>query len=210
MNTVKNNRYPEHIMQTLRKRLGLIHRNDTSRDSEINAYSPNEAFEKMCNWVGAGFADIIKGWIKDIYGIDLNEDLEKARQYEENIKLLCMTENNINKFAKYLRQVKCDDWEKLSDFSSLIYKNVNPIITEEFANAVRKLFPSIEVVEGGKVHRLVNNICRYLGIDKEENYKKMFSDYADYITLPLIQKDIFGITINTGVWKTDSTYDRQQ
>lgn len=70
----KENRYPEHIMQTLRKRLGLVSRDDTSRDNEINKYTPNEAFEEMCNWEGIlGYANTIKGWIKDIYGIDLDK-----------------------------------------------------------------------------------------------------------------------------------------
>ena len=67
------NKYPEHIMEILRQRLGLDE-DDTSRDDEINIYTPSEAFEEVCNWEGLlGYADTIKEWIEDIYGIDLDD-----------------------------------------------------------------------------------------------------------------------------------------
>lgn len=66
------NKYPEDIMEILRQRLGL-EEDDTSRDSEINTYTPSEAFEEVCNWEGfLGYASTIKSWIEDIYGIDLD------------------------------------------------------------------------------------------------------------------------------------------
>ena len=69
----EENRYPEHIMQKLRERMGLFS-DDTSRDTEINAYSSNEAFEEVLNWEGIlGYASTIKSWIDDIYGIDLDD-----------------------------------------------------------------------------------------------------------------------------------------
>ena len=64
---------PEEIMQILRERLG-IEPDDTSRDSEINTYSCNEAFEEVLTWEGfLGYKRTIISWINDIYGIDLNE-----------------------------------------------------------------------------------------------------------------------------------------
>lgn len=65
--------YPEYIMKKLRQRLGL-EEDDTSRDTEINMYSPNEAFEGVLEWEGIlGYAFYIKMWIEDIYKIDLDE-----------------------------------------------------------------------------------------------------------------------------------------
>ena len=65
--------YPEYIMRKLRQRLGL-EEDDTSRDTEINMYSPNEAFEEILIWEGfIGWSEIIKSWIEDIYKVDLNE-----------------------------------------------------------------------------------------------------------------------------------------
>ena len=66
------NRYPEHIMKTLRQRLGL-EEDDASRDEFINTYSPSEAFEEVCNWEGLiNYASEIKWWIESIYGVDLD------------------------------------------------------------------------------------------------------------------------------------------
>ena len=67
------NKFPNYIMAVLRQRLDL-EADDTSRDTEINAYSCNEAFEELLAWEGfVGYARHIKMWIEDIYGIELNE-----------------------------------------------------------------------------------------------------------------------------------------
>ena len=68
MNT---NKYPEYIMAKLRQRLDL-EGDDTSRDTEINQYSPTEAFQEVLAWEGfCGYFYHIRGWIEDIYGIEL-------------------------------------------------------------------------------------------------------------------------------------------
>ena len=67
------NKFQEYIMAKLRQRLDL-EADDTSRDTEINEYSCNEAFEELLAWEGFhGYTIHIKMWIEDIYGIDLNE-----------------------------------------------------------------------------------------------------------------------------------------
>lgn len=66
-------KYPEYIMKMLRQRLGLDE-DDTSRDTELNTYSPSEAFEEVCNWEGLiNYASTIKHWIEGIYGFDIDE-----------------------------------------------------------------------------------------------------------------------------------------
>jgi hypothetical protein len=65
------NRYPEYIMQCLRRRRRLAEY-DVSQDDEICAMDPNEAFEDMCAWNGIlGFSNSIKDWVQDIYGVGL-------------------------------------------------------------------------------------------------------------------------------------------
>lgn len=65
--------YPKDIMEALRQRKNLAP-DDTSRDDEISLMSPNEVFEEVLEWDGLiSYARTIKCWIKDIYGIDLNE-----------------------------------------------------------------------------------------------------------------------------------------
>ena len=65
-------RYPEKIMQVLRQRNGLEFY-DTSEDEALNTMSPSDVFSEVMQWNGfLGFWDeTIKGWIREIYGIEL-------------------------------------------------------------------------------------------------------------------------------------------
>ena len=79
------NKYPEYVMAILRQRLDL-EADDTSRDTEINLYTPNEAFEELLAWEGfIGYASHVKMWINDIFGVDLNEVSDNSEwHYDEN------------------------------------------------------------------------------------------------------------------------------
>ena len=66
-------KYPENIMRAVRENLGLEFY-DTSRDEEIECMSKNEVFNSVCEWEGfINYSDTIIRWIKQIYGVDLNE-----------------------------------------------------------------------------------------------------------------------------------------
>lgn len=69
-----NNKYSEQIMEYLRQRDGL-NRYDFSNDEELNQMSQNEVFDNVVKWNGllGGYSETIKDWIKEIYGIDLDE-----------------------------------------------------------------------------------------------------------------------------------------
>ena len=69
-----SDRYPEYIMRNLRQRQGLDEF-DTSEDERLNRTEPSEAFSEVCQWNGlmGSYDYTIKSWIKDIYGIDLDE-----------------------------------------------------------------------------------------------------------------------------------------
>lgn len=68
------NKYSEHIMEYVRQNLGLD-KYDTSKDNDINEMSKNDIFERVCNWNNLyWYSEYIKSWIKDIYGIDLDEE----------------------------------------------------------------------------------------------------------------------------------------
>lgn len=66
--------YPEHILRYLRQRHGL-EENDTSMDDRLNAMPSKKAFREVLEWNGmiGGWDSLITGWIKDIYGVDLEE-----------------------------------------------------------------------------------------------------------------------------------------
>jgi hypothetical protein len=68
------NKYPEYIMKSLRQRNDLEPL-DTSLDEEIYLMSNNEAMDEVLNWKGLiGYGSMIRGLIRDIYGIDLNDE----------------------------------------------------------------------------------------------------------------------------------------
>ena len=73
-------RYPEGIIRYLRQRKGL-NVDDTSHDEQLHAMSPSDVFAETLEWNGllGGWDYQIKGWIKDIYGIDIDEIAEQSQ-----------------------------------------------------------------------------------------------------------------------------------
>lgn len=72
-----DNRYPEYIMRYLRQRRGLPP-DDTRDDEWLSKFTPAMAFSEVLEWKGflGGWDTTIKGWILDIFGVDL-DDLEE-------------------------------------------------------------------------------------------------------------------------------------
>lgn len=68
--------YPENILKYLRKRASLDE-NDTSLDEHFNKMRKDAVFEEVLRWRGIfGWGGLIRGWIQDIYGVDLNKKEE--------------------------------------------------------------------------------------------------------------------------------------
>lgn len=66
-------KYPENIIRIVRQSLDL-EPTDTSKDDEINVMSRSEILDCVCEWEGLiGYGRVIRNWIKDIYGINLDE-----------------------------------------------------------------------------------------------------------------------------------------
>ena len=64
-------KYPEYIMSYVRQNMGLDS-DDTSNDDLINSMNRKDIFDRVLNWNGIiGYAGQIKGWIEEIYGIEL-------------------------------------------------------------------------------------------------------------------------------------------
>ena len=65
--------YPENILRLVCQNLDL-EPTDTSMDEEINNMSRNEVLNRVCEWEGLiGYGEVIREWIKDIYGVDLDK-----------------------------------------------------------------------------------------------------------------------------------------
>ena len=50
-----------------------LEKDDVSMDEEILNMSKSEVFKGVVNWRGlVGYEDTLKGWVLDIYGVDLD------------------------------------------------------------------------------------------------------------------------------------------
>lgn len=68
---VVKEKYPEYIMSYVRQNMGLDS-DDKSKDELINSMDKKDVFNRVLNWNGIiGYAGQIKGWIEEIYGIEL-------------------------------------------------------------------------------------------------------------------------------------------
>ncbi len=69
----KSMTYPENILRIVRQNLDL-EPTDTIKDDDINVMSQSEILNCVCEWEGLiGYGRVICNWIKDIYGINLDE-----------------------------------------------------------------------------------------------------------------------------------------
>jgi len=76
---------------------------------------------------------------------------------------------------------KIELYEKLYEVSEQIYYYRSHIADEEFASKINHYIPEIKAVAGQKVSRIVNKICKFIGIDKETDYNREFAKYSDAI-----------------------------
>lgn len=73
----EENKYPDYIMKKIRQRMGL-EEDDTSIDDSINKMSKDSVFDKVLGWEGfIGYTDTIKGWVEDIYNVELKVEEEE-------------------------------------------------------------------------------------------------------------------------------------
>lgn len=73
--------YPYYILEYLRIRCGL-EKTDNSKDDMLLQMTPTQVFSEVLQWHGllGGWDIKIKGWILDIYGVDLWRSEEGQQQ----------------------------------------------------------------------------------------------------------------------------------
>lgn len=78
-------RINKRIIDDVRENLDLK-RGDTSKDNEINSMSPNEIFDRWCEWNGLiNYSKMLRAVIGSIYGIDIDYDTMKLKQDQEDM-----------------------------------------------------------------------------------------------------------------------------
>ena len=67
-------KYSEEVMEKVRQRLG-VDENDTTLDLDIAGMHQSTVFAHCLEWEGViGYDQVIRRWIEDIYGVELNEE----------------------------------------------------------------------------------------------------------------------------------------
>lgn len=119
---------------------------------------------------------------------------EKRRIYILKTELASQVhEISSNNNSAYLAIGDINKVRALLRMFNYISDNVMTIATEDFANAINYYgeltdYNKIKAVKGQKVSRIINKICRMLGIDKSPEYGKRIAQLGDDINEMLIRR----------------------
>lgn len=128
-NTEKINK---RIIDDVRENLGLK-RGDTSKDDEINSMSPNEIFDRWCEWNGfINYSKTFRAVIDSIYGVDIDYDTMKLKQDQEEAlvmaeEILRMVISTDNHFEENMHEYICEKLDISSDYLNEILNIVSNI-----------------------------------------------------------------------------------
>ena len=76
-------RINKRIIDDVRENLGLKI-GDTSKDDKINSMSPNEMFNRWCEWNGfINYSETFRAVIGNIYGVNIDYDTTKLKDDQE-------------------------------------------------------------------------------------------------------------------------------
>jgi len=133
----------------------------------------------------------VKSYMQDIYNLGYRNISVNGRSLTEMEKENKIWEARYYRY-KYNDEVyitngcaydkkKFDMIDKIYKFKYKLAENTDHIATEEFASIVNEYFPGIKAVAGQKVSRIVNKICKSIGLDKHSDYNREFAKYSDAI-----------------------------
>ena len=119
------------------------------------------------------------------------DEIKKERDFFKNKAIEFSNLPNVyidNSYNKAYDREKYELHRKVIHIFDILYYNREPIATEELAENINKYLPNIKAVAGQKVSRIVNKICKFIGIDKDPDYNREFAKFADAINPLLIKR----------------------
>lgn len=125
-------RINKRIIDDIREHLGLK-RGDTSKDDKINGMSPNEIFERWCDWNGfINYSKMFRAVICSIYGIEIDCDTMKLKQDREDAlvvveEILRMITSTDNHFEENMHEYICEKLDISNDYLNEILGIVSKI-----------------------------------------------------------------------------------
>ena len=135
----------------------------------------------MTNISSNGYKDIT------VNGRNLQEMLKERDRWEEKFEAYRNNEKLYITGGQAYEKEKYNMTFTVYNFGSLLKEYTEHIATQEFAQKVNECFPETKAVAGQKVSRIVNKVCKLIGIDKHQDYNREFAKYSDAIN-PLVIK----------------------
>ena len=120
------------IIDDVRENLGL-ERGDISEDDKINNMSPNEIFNRWCEWNGfINYSKTFRAVIGSIYGMDIDYDTMKLKQDQEEglmivEEILRMITSTDNHFEEDMHEYICEKLDISSDYLDEILNIISKI-----------------------------------------------------------------------------------
>lgn len=123
-------RINKNIIDDVRENLGS-ERGDTSKDDDINSMSPNEIFDKWCEWNGfINGSETFRRVIGGIYGISIDNDTMKLKSDQEDAfviigEILRMITSTDNHFEESMHEYICDRLDISDDYLDKIVEMIS-------------------------------------------------------------------------------------
>lgn len=125
-------RINDRIIDDVRENLGL-ERGDISKDDRINGMSPNEIFNRWCEWNGfINYSKMFRAVISSVYGIEIDYDTIKLKQDQEEAmavigEILRMVTSTDNYFEEHMHEYVCEKLDISDDYLDEILKIISKI-----------------------------------------------------------------------------------
>ena len=145
-------------------------------DNFYSNVEAKKAIVKTKDKNGKGLNDYIKTGIKHVNAKDFMIDDNPTMKL---LKLNSDGKNQFNNNGELLESVK--EFNSFRNQISYIGRNCASTLDEEVASEINKV-ENCKVVSNMKTARAFNRICAHYGVDKCENYNKLFAQYADMVS----------------------------
>lgn len=161
----------------------------------------------------------------EMHGVYIDKKVSNyyCEEYErfKKIELEIDKEFSINKLRltydnKIFTEENYELYKLIDSFINYFSCINNSVADADFAEKINTLYPSVKAVEGQKISRIVNKVCKLIGIDKDKNYNRMFAKFSDAVNpLSIKRHTILSIhpidyyTMSFGVsWASCHTIDK--
>ena len=129
------------------------------------------------------------GYYPEVNGRTYNETLKELNEWKEKLTDIMSNVNyKVENYTIY-------DAKQYALYSNAYYfanyvveRYFDSVVTEDVADKINGYFPDIKAREGQKLSKIVNKVCKLIGVDKDAEYNREYAKYSDTINPLLIKR----------------------